>query len=120
MKKYEVHIINGSAYRVEIVEAESGSKARNTVELKDGETILMVKEVKDSKPREKKSAIVTVVYLVKTENGYDMVRQSNAEVFGCSGTGKNAVRDIRGLLRDMYPEAVSPFYIETINGTAVE
>lgn len=120
MKKYEIHIINGSAYRVEIVEAESGSKARNTVELKDGETILMVKEVKDSKPREKKSAIVTVVYLVKTENGYDMVRQSNAEVFGCSGTGKNAVRDIRGLLRDMYPEAVSPFYIETINGAAVE
>lgn len=120
MKKYEIHIINGSSYRVEMVEAESGSKARNTVELKDGETILMVKEVKDSKPREKKSAIVTVVYLVKNENGYDMVRQLNAEVFGCSGTGKNAVRDIRGLLRDMYPEAVSPFYIETINGAAVE
>ena len=120
MKKYEIHIINGSNYRVEMVEAESGSKARNTVELKDGETILMVKEVKDSKPREKKSAIVTVVYLVKNENGYDMVRQLNAEVLGCSGTGNNAVRDIRGLLRDLDPEAVSPFFLESIIGAAVE
>lgn len=119
MKKYEVHIINGSNYRVEIVEAESGSKARNTVELKDGETILMVKEVKDSKPREKKSAIVTVVYLTKSANGYDMVRKTNVEVFGCSGTGKNAIRDIRGLLRDMFPDAISPFYIETVNGASV-